>query len=577
MKIGLWSDSMNFPSLPLMKLSAYHKSLGDEVAFIEEGGHYDKAYLSKIFNLPLLKRIPQAPPPFYADEIEKGGTGYAIQIENGKEVFHKELHINLPDEIERLCPDYTLYPQFSEAYGFLTRGCCNNCSFCIVTPKEGICSRKVADLQDFWTGQKMIKLLDPNILACRDRESLLKQLIDSKARIDFTQGLDARFLTEEIVKMLLVMKVKAIHFAFDFMKNERAIIKGFECFNRYYTRSKWNVKCYILTNYDTTHEEDWYRVCKVRENDMIPDIRIYQKGTQDQFLTDLQRWCNAPWLFRSTEFADYIPRADGKTCGELYPEILKRKEFFTMATKKPTEQTAPVETAGMNVWSKLLAVRNEFYAAGAKKTGKNLHAEFMYFELKDIVPVAAPIFAKYGLLLLPTFVDGNAVADVVNIEKPDEHIYFTIPLQFIAEPAKFRMNEVQGVGAAVTYYRRYLYMIVLDLVEDDGFDKDSGKDEEDETPAPAPAKKPATTEERKEIKKSLTNADGEADDLQKSALKAALKKLKEIDPSKEEFIQKIAIKTEKFTKIKKSACEQLILTVNEMIENYGIEEEEEEE
>ena len=248
-----------------------------------------------------------------------------------------------------------------------------------------------------------------------------------------------------------------------------------------------------------------------------------------------------------------------------------------MATKKPTEQTAPVETTEMNVWSKLLAVRNEFYAAGAKKTGKNLHAEFMYFELKDIVPVAAPIFAKYGLLLLPTFVDGNAVADVVNIEKPDEHIYFTIPLQFIAEPAKFRMNEVQGVGAAVTYYRRYLYMIVLDLVEDDGFDKDSGKDEEDETPAPAPAKKPATTEERKEIKKSLTNADGEADDLQKTALKAALKKLKEIDPSKEEFIQKIAIKTEKFTKIKKSACEQLILTVNEMIENYGVEEEEEEE
>lgn len=569
MKIGLWSDSVNFPSLPLMKLSAYHKSLGDEVTFIEEGGHYDKAYLSKIFNLPLLKKIPQTPPRFYADEIEKGGTGYAIQIENGKEVFHKELHKNLPDEIERLCPDYSLYPQFSEAYGFLTRGCCNNCSFCIVTPKEGTCSRKVADLQDFWTGQKIIKLLDPNILACRDRESLLKQLIDSKARIDFTQGLDARFLTEEIVRMLLVMKVKAIHFAFDFMKNESAIIKGFECFNRYYTRSKWNVKCYILTNYDTSREEDWYRVCKVRENDMIPDIRIYQKGTQDQFLTDLQRWCNNPWLFRSTEFADYIPRADGKTCGELYPEILKRKEFFTMATKKPTEQISPVETAGMNVWSKLLAVRNEFYAAGAKKTGKNLHAEFMYFELSDIVPVAAPIFAKYNLLLMPTFENGNAEAVVINTEKPDERINFSIPLQFIAEPGKFRMNEVQGVGAAVTYYRRYLYMIVLDLVEADSFDGESNAAED----APAPKKKPATTEQRQEIKKTLTNSDGEADELQKSALKAALKKLKEIDPSKEEFIQKIAIKTEKFTSIKKAACEQLILTVNEMIENYGVEEE----
>lgn len=245
-----------------------------------------------------------------------------------------------------------------------------------------------------------------------------------------------------------------------------------------------------------------------------------------------------------------------------------------MPTKKPAtnEQTA-IDTTGMNVWSKLLAVRNEFYAAGAKKTGRNLHAEFMYFELSDIVPVAAPIFAKYNLLLMPTFENGNAEAVVINTEKPDERINFSIPLQFIAEPGKFRMNEVQGVGAAVTYYRRYLYMIVLDLVEADSFDGESNTTEAEDTPAPAPKKKPATTEQRQEIKKTLTNSDGEADDLQKSALKAALKKLKEIDPSKEEFIQKIAIKTEKFTSIKKAACEQLILTVNEMIENYGVEEE----
>lgn len=245
-----------------------------------------------------------------------------------------------------------------------------------------------------------------------------------------------------------------------------------------------------------------------------------------------------------------------------------------MPTKKPAtnEQTA-IDTTGMNVWSKLLAVRNEFYAAGAKKTGRNLHAEFMYFELSDIVPVAAPIFAKYNLLLMPTFENGNAEAVVINTEKPDERINFSIPLQFIAEPGKFRMNEVQGVGAAVTYYRRYLYMIVLDLVEADSFDGESNTTEAEDTPAPAPKKKPATTEQRQEIKKTLTNSDGEADDLQKSALKAALKKLKEIDPSKEEFIQKIAIKTDKFTSIKKAACEQLILTVNEMIENYGIEEE----
>ena len=119
---------------------------------------------------------------------------------------------------------------------------------------------------------------------------------------------------------------------------------------------------------------------------------------------------------------------------------------MTMAAKNADKIPAPVDTSTLNVWAKLLKVRSEFYAEGAKKTGKNLHAEFKYFELEDIVPVAAPIFAKYGLLLIPTFVEGNAVAKVVNIDDPEETICFTIPLQFIAEPAKFRMNEVQGVG-----------------------------------------------------------------------------------------------------------------------------------
>ena len=290
MNVGLWSDSINFPNLPLMKISAYHKRLGDRVSFIKEGCSYDKVYLSKTFNLPLIKKIPQMPPEFKADEVVKGGTGYAIEVNNGREIFRCERHSNLPEEIETIFPDYELFPQFNEAYGFLTRGCCNNCSFCIVSQKEGMRSRKVADLQDFWNGQKIIKLLDPNILACNEREALLRQLIDSKSLIDFTQGLDARFLTKDIVEMLLSMRIKAIHFAFDFMKNESAIIRGFEVFNKYYTRSKWNIKCYVLTNYDTTPEEDWYRVCKIREHGFVPDIRIYQKGPQSHFLTDLQRW-----------------------------------------------------------------------------------------------------------------------------------------------------------------------------------------------------------------------------------------------------------------------------------------------
>lgn len=245
---------------------------------------------------------------------------------------------------------------------------------------------------------------------------------------------------------------------------------------------------------------------------------------------------------------------------------------MTMAAKNADKTPAPVDTSTLNVWAKLLKVRSEFYAEGAKKTGKNLHAEFKYFELEDIVPVAAPIFAKYGLLLIPTFVEGNAVAKVVNIDDPEETICFTIPLQFIAEPAKFRMNEVQGVGAVVTYYRRYLYMVVLDLVESDGIDNQKPKGEDGGSPAPAAPKKaskPVSAAEREAIKGNLTDTDGQADELQIQALKNALKALMERDPDQENFVQEVAVKTESFTNITKANCEALIEGVKEMIAAYG--------
>ncbi len=308
-----------------MKLSSYHKQAGDTVEFIEAGRHYDRAYLSRVFNLPAIKKISTAPPIYYADETIKGGTGFAIEIADGKEVFNKSKDIPLSNDIEHLYPDYELYPDFSDiAYGFLTRGCSNSCGFCIVSEKEGRHSKTVADLSEFWRGQKIVKLLDPNILACKDRERHLKGLVESKARIDFTQGLDARFIDESIVQLLNRMKVQSIHFAFDSMKNEKAILRGLECFNRIYEKSRWNLNCYVLTNYDTSYSEDWYRVCKIQELGFHPYVMIYQKGTQDQFLTDLQRWCNSPILFKSTSFPDYIPRKNGKTCGQLYADILSQ-------------------------------------------------------------------------------------------------------------------------------------------------------------------------------------------------------------------------------------------------------------
>lgn len=317
MNIGLYDvDSHNFPNLALMKISAWHKQQGDYVEFVTPLMHYDKIYVSKVFGDEYSFMTD-----FYlqADEIVYGGTGFAITIEDGKEVYHKDRDKDLPPEIEHIYPDYDLYPELTKdtAYGFLTRGCCNNCSFCIVSKKEGICSRKVADISEFWRGQKNIKLLDPNILACRERIDLLDQLIDSKARVDFTQGLDARFITDEVAIKLSKIKKDKVHFAFDFMKNEKAIIQGLNTYKKYCKVTDHST-VYILTNYDTTFEQDFYRVKKVKEAGFTPDIRIYRKNTAPKILRDLQRWCNNRFLYRSCDFMDYVPRVNGKTIKELY-------------------------------------------------------------------------------------------------------------------------------------------------------------------------------------------------------------------------------------------------------------------
>ena len=325
MEIGLYDvDSSNFPNLPLMKISAYHKSLGDEVEFIQFIKRYDIVYVSKVFGDEYTKMDMTC---INADKIVYGGTGFAITVENGKEVFQKEKHKNLPYEIEHQYPDYSLYPNLTKnkAFGFLTRGCCNDCDYCIVSKKEGKCSVKVADLSEWWNGQKEIVLLDPNILACKDRKQLLQQLIDSGAKVDFTQGLDARFLTRDIAEMLSKIKTKMWHFAFDFMENEDKILQGLSIFKEVVHPNKQSCYVYVLTNYNTSFLQDYYRVKKLQSIGCDPDIRIYRKTSlpKRHILRDLQRWCNNRVIYRSQpDFFEYIPR-EGKKIKEIYYDEYK--------------------------------------------------------------------------------------------------------------------------------------------------------------------------------------------------------------------------------------------------------------
>lgn len=327
MDIILWSDSHNFPSLPMMKVSTYHKNRGDNVYLYENSpGKCDIFYKSKVFSW---SNEPETSPNY--DILIEGGSGYSIEVVNGKEIYHKELDNFLPDEIEHQYPDYETFGCKNTAYGFLTRGCPNDCSFCIVSKKEGRCTRQVSNLNEFWNGQRNIKLMDGNLLACKDRELLLKTLIASKAQIDYTQGLDARFVTDDVASLICKTNIKMMHFAFDFMKNEAQIIRGLRTFKKHTSLTARNMRVYVLVNYDTTYVEDYYRVRKIQELGYWPYIMIYQKEgykkrddyKNDRFLIDLARWSNHPALFFGDDFWDYVPRVDGKSCRELYWSIVK--------------------------------------------------------------------------------------------------------------------------------------------------------------------------------------------------------------------------------------------------------------
>lgn len=305
MKIGLIDvDGHNFPNLALMRISAWHKAQGDEVEWWwSDFIHYDIVYMSKIFSDAYSKDIPE---PMNAEKIIKGGSGYQIHLVNGVEIYDRETDHNLPSEIEHMFPDYSIYPQYDFAVAMTTRGCPRGCAFCHVGAKEGRCSVKVADVSDFWNGQKHIEVLDPNITACKDKRDLFRQYAETKATITFNQGLDIRFLSSEDVKIINDMRIKDIHFAWD---NPQDDLK--DRFAQYASIAKHKPHggfgtVYVLTNFSSTMEENLYRIYTLRDLGYDPFVMIYDKPNAPREIKMLQRWCNNKIIFKKTKrFEEY--------------------------------------------------------------------------------------------------------------------------------------------------------------------------------------------------------------------------------------------------------------------------------
>lgn len=245
-----------------------------------------------------------------------------------------------------------------------------------------------------------------------------------------------------------------------------------------------------------------------------------------------------------------------------------KPEKTTTRRKKMATTTKTTKTA--NVYQRLLMARSKFLDANVEKSGKNMHLCFTYFELEDIVPTAIRIFNEVGLISVVNFTPDVATMEIINTENPDESVSFVAPFNQIQpiisnNTGGKATNEMQALGSSITYMRRYLYMIALDICESDSIDANLGKGETASAPA-AEKKAPATPEQRQEVKENLTAPADNASALQIKGLKAVLKKLKDADPSKEELIANIAVQTKGFTEISKSDCETLIQKITAMLE-----------
>ncbi len=270
---------------------------------------------------------------------------------------------------------------------------------------------------------------------------------------------------------------------------------------------------------------------------------------------------------------------DNKLCianidKSFYIDMAKKRvdDFKGVKPEKKTRRTkkVPNATKTQNVYQKLIEARERFLVSDINQSGKNMQLSFKYFELKDIVPTVTHIFNDMGLVAIANFTDTEAKLTIVNTEKPEETIDFFVPFNqiqpIVSNAGKQVTNDMQALGSSITYMRRYLYLIAMDICVNDEIEPTIDKSTNNQHVATAAPKLPATPEQRKDVKETLTAPNENASALQIKGLKNVLKKLREKDPSKEELIMNIGVQTQGFTVISKADCETLIQKITAMLE-----------
>lgn len=309
MKIGLLAVDSNYPNLALMKISSWHKSQGHRVTWYNPFDDYDIVYMSKIFSFT---------PDFgqymtNAYHIRKGGTGY-------------DIHSRLPEEMEFVTPDYSIYPNIDKktAYGFITRGCPNKCKWCVVPNKEGGI-QPYMDVEDIAVdGRKNLILMDNNILASDYGIHQIEKIVDRSYRVDFNQALDARLVTNDIAKLLSKVRwINHIRFGCDTPKQIGDCERAMKLIDKH----RGKPASYLMyTMIGGNFEEAFHRVNYWRR---FKRVRVVAQPFRDldnprqvipQWQNDMARWAMRRELYAVCEFRDFEPRK-GFKCIEYFYDM----------------------------------------------------------------------------------------------------------------------------------------------------------------------------------------------------------------------------------------------------------------
>ncbi|AGK97965.1 hypothetical protein [Clostridium pasteurianum] len=283
MEIRLVDIDSKMPNIALMKISAYHKAKGDDVAYhsplLDAFAKIDKVYASKLFKFTDdYKYYPDA-------EIIKGGTGFDIKSKLPLEI----------DSIRKL--DYSIYPQHDYSMQFFSRGCIRNCPFCVVREKEGyICPVEPMELNP--KGNHM-EVLDNNFFANLEWKTAINKLLEWKQPVNL-HGVDVRIMDEEQAFYLNKLKhYKQIHIAWDNTKIDllpklKEVIKYIK---------PYKIMCYVLIGYWSSEEEDLYRVKRLNELGISPFVMPFDKS--DNYQKNFARWVNMKAVFKTVKWEEY--------------------------------------------------------------------------------------------------------------------------------------------------------------------------------------------------------------------------------------------------------------------------------